>query len=282
MRGHESAIPRRLRMYWEGSTPELVAVLLLRTYRMHPEWDVEVLNEITEPIAGLSELSVQHRSDWVRMCEMQPGGVWLDATCVCSKPVDSWVDMHADAVQGFSAPFATDALENWAFAAPRSSPLMRRWKAVFRSAIEQGFDAFKANAPSFVRAHAIFDHLPYLTMHACYLIAARETGEVAHLTPSCSGPFAYLCDANWDTWRAVHALATAPMPHPPPLLKLRGAETHALHGHECCEGSFLHSVGVPARSSSFWLCATIVVAACALAALAGRRLGLEEHARRHG
>ena len=198
-------IPRRIHMFWNGPIPVIVKVCVQRIRALHPEWEVQVLSEPTEHI-DLPALSVQHRSDWTRMCVMQHGGVWLDATCVCIQPVHAWVDFDADKVQGFSAPWSDDTLENWAFAAPANSALMARWKNIFAAAIRQGFPTFKDNVPDYIRQHNVYNHMPYLTMHACYLMAVHEVGEVALTTPSCNGPFKYLCDTHWNSRRAVRRL----------------------------------------------------------------------------
>lgn len=243
------AIPKRIYLFWKGSMPYVVRFCIDRIQTIHGgEWSVTVLDgeSWVEPVENLEVLSVQHKSDWARMCAMQNGGVWLDASCICTASVDHWIDMHADAVQGFSTPFADDALENWAFAAPSESRLMVRWKDIFREAIVLGFGSFKKRVPQYIREHAIFKHMPYLTMHACYLMAAHETGERALLSPSCEGPFRYLCEKGFRTADAVKALMHHPLPNAPPLIKLRGAETKMIGTIECREGSFMHSLGANA------------------------------------
>ena len=87
--------------------------------------------------------------------------------------------------------------------------------------------------------------MPYLTMHACYLMAARETGESARLSPSCDGPFRYLCENNWFSRRAVKFLMREPFWDAPPLLKLRGAETSIVARFSCKHGSFMNRMGLP-------------------------------------
>jgi len=152
------------------------------------------------------------------------------------------VDMAADAVQGFSAPFAADSLESWAFAAPPGHPLLIRWKQIFGEAIRIGFRAFKSSVPGYIKNHTIYGHMPYLTIHACYLMAAQETGMRAALTPSCNGPLRYLCDRDFNSRRAMKALMHEPLVDPPPLIKLRGAETNVARSITCKRGSFMSSV----------------------------------------
>ena len=240
-----TTIPKQIFLFWNGPIPDVVECCIQRIHALHDTWSVHVLTEAEETIEGFERLIIQWKSDWVRLCAMQQGGVWLDASCICTKSVDHWVNMLSGEVQGFSCPFAADCLENWAFAAPPGHPLMIRWKQIFGEAIRMGFEEFKSKVPAYVREHEIFGHMPYLTMHACYLIAARETGTRATLTPSCDGPFRYLCVRNWDTLGAVKALMHEPLTNPPPLIKLRGAETRATESLSLEDGSFMSSVCKP-------------------------------------
>ena len=242
-----TAIPKRIYLFWQGPMSPFVRLCIDRIRSIHSaDWSVTVLDgeNWEEPLKNLKKLRVEHRSDWARMCSLQNGGVWLDATCICNKPVDDWIDMHANAVQGFSAPWSDDTLENWAFAAPCQSRLMVRWKDIFREAIVMGFDSFKRQLPQYIREHAVFDHVPYLTMHACYLMAAHETGERALLSPSCEGPFRELCERRFSSHDVVKALMHEPLSNPPSLIKLRGVEVRLIGTSESREGSFMHSLGL--------------------------------------
>lgn len=264
-------IPKQIFLFWNGPMPAIVEACIRRIRALHGTWSIDVLTEAEEAVEGFEALTVQWKSDWARMCALQRGGVWLDASCICTEPVDSWVDMASDEVQGFSAPGMADSLENWAFAAPPWHPLLIRWKQIFREAIAMGFDTFKSSAPSYIRSHAIYNQMPYLTMHACYLMAAEETGRRARLTPSCDGPFRYLCERNFDTAAAMEALMHQPLADPPPLIKLRGAETNMVPWLECKAGSFMSTVlAMPVGKGSKQQVRqkVIVVVALAIAVLA--------------
>lgn len=273
MDARRESIPKQIYLFWNGPVPPVVQCCMDRIRAVHDStWSVNVLNEVEERVEGVDKLTVQWTSDWVRICAMQKGGVWLDASCICIKPVDHWVDMSSNALQGYSFPLASDCLENWAFAAPQHNPTVIRWKEIFRGAIAIGFDEFKRRAPDYIRHHEIFNHMPYLTMHACYMMAVRETGEGARLTPSCKGPFKYLCDRNWNSRAAVKALMHKPLRDPPPLIKLRGAETSIFALVECKWGSLMHSVGMRPRFGQragvvhafFRLCLVAVIAVVVL------------------
>lgn len=237
-------IPKRIFMYWDGPAAVLPQSCIERIRRLHPSWRVTVLRRPEEKCVNLDALSTQHKSDWARICAIaRHGGIWLDATCVCTRPVTEWVDLSSTRVQGFSCPFHEDVLENWAFGACRRHPLVLEWKKEFQHAIAIGFDAYKNTFVTRYPEHErLIDYLPYLTMHACYVVASDRINTYARMTPSCDTAFQYLEHAGWDSSRAVQFLLDDLMEDIPSLLKLRGAERMILQPllGSAKEGSFVH------------------------------------------
>ena len=217
-------------MFWKGKTTKLVDVCLERIKMLHPGFNIKVLNTSIEKVDGFDSLSVQHQSDWVRICAIEKyGGIWLDATCFCMKPVTEWVDMSKMRVHGFSAPFADDCMENWAFAAPQNDELVCVWKKEFKLAIEMGFDKFKQES-FLLRNHGIFNHMPYLTMHGCYIMASRKTNIKAILKKSRDGPLHYLHKNDFKTNESIDYLLDNYTSNIP-FIKFRGAEHDYLIKH---------------------------------------------------
>ena len=217
-------IPKNIFMFWRGERSKLVDVCLERVKKLHPDFKIEVLNTSIEKVHGYDLLSVQHQSDWVRICAIEKyGGIWLDATCFLIKPVTQWVDMTNMRLQGFSAPFSDECLENWAFAAPPNNELVRVWKQKFKLAIETGFEKFKHDNKHLLNNHSILDHMPYLTMHGCYVIASNMKNMKALMKKSCDGPFQYLCKNGFETDKAINYLINTDST-PTPFIKFRGAE----------------------------------------------------------
>lgn len=278
-------VPRNLFVFWKGSPSVLPELCIRRIRSLHPHWDVRVLSDAEERCPGFERLSVQAQSDWVRVCALaKHGGVWLDATCVCTRPVESWVDMGAERVQGFHAPWQASCLESWAFAAPAAHPLMLAWKRELERAIAVGFEAYQDRARARLAGEPVLDRLPYLTVHACYRIAAKRSNEPARLLLPL--PFKYLSDTDWNSDRAIDAMLSGPMPATSPLIKLRGAEkmrlepflataapgsfacTHIIADSEdvSCDGPF--AIGVIATCMSTPRVAIVcAVLLCALVAL---------------
>ena len=123
----------------------------------------------------------------------------------------------------FSAPFSDNCLESWAFAAPQNDQLVRAWKKEFKRAIEMGFDKFKEDAQSFsLKNHEILDHMPYLTIHGCYIIASKQTNMTAIMAKSCDGSFKYLCTQGFESTKAIDYLTREDIDVP--LIKFRNDE----------------------------------------------------------
>ena len=133
--------------FWSGPSNLVSDLCIERLRKMHPGWVVKVWDQDEferdggEVCPGFDSLSIQHKSDWVRICLLcRYGGVWLDSTCICVDSVTEWMNIQGSDVVGFEAPFeGGGTLENWALACPPSHPLMLAWKAEFREAIRIGF-----------------------------------------------------------------------------------------------------------------------------------------------
>lgn len=93
-------VPRRIISYWDkgfGSAPEMVQ-LCVESWRVsNPKWDLLLLNEESarQMFPSLFENEdflrspIQTRSDLIRLQAVtELGGVWMDATLFCAKPLD--------------------------------------------------------------------------------------------------------------------------------------------------------------------------------------------------
>ena len=72
-----------------------------------------------EALSDLIRLELLHRY----------GGVWADATTICAKPLDSWLDHYAK--QGFFAfdrPGPNRMVSTWFLAAHKGSHIVNRWR----------------------------------------------------------------------------------------------------------------------------------------------------------
>jgi len=222
-------IPSIIYTFWEGDLTVIADLCIKLMGRMNPHWRVVVLDStyLLERPSGYDALSVQAKSDWARTSMIaETGGVWLDATCIMLRPIESWVDVNSEALHAFLVPFGCDVAESWAFAAPSNCLLVQRWRDEFRNAIVGGFKMFN-------RTHDIpeclTNRLPYLTIHQALHVARQELpNEPVHLLPSTSdeGPYGIAERCKWDNSKIVHALSLLNLDQlSMPFIKLNGQMT---------------------------------------------------------
>jgi hypothetical protein len=244
-----AAVPRVIYTFWdELPLPRVVHLCVDSMVRYNPGWGVVVLTRVDvaplRPPPGVAALSVQALSDWVRLAVLsERGGVWLDSTCMCTASVERWVDLTSARVQGFDCPLHLACLESWAFACPVRNPLVCAWRREFEVAIATGFQAYKHSAA--VRRHvleqsvALHNTLPYLTIHAAFMVVHVPGDVCLRSSTADNGPFFYLAQAQWDSRRGIEHLATLPWSDEAPLIKFRGAE-RALLGQCIDSAAYLH------------------------------------------
>eukprot|EP00966_Prymnesium_polylepis_P025635 591121-Prymnesium_polylepis.1 len=180
----KETVPRRIYTFWHdrSSVPEFVLACLASLAHHNPGWTVHVIHPgdpdaELPPVADPESLTVQQLSDWHRLSTLgRPGGggVWIDASTIALQPLESWVNMSSPALQAFAAPF-DHAIESWAFASPRDSPLMAQWLANFRRALQMGVRDYCATLPDWLvgtMRHKGF--LPYLTICAAFAEARHQ------------------------------------------------------------------------------------------------------------
>jgi hypothetical protein len=246
-------IPRRILSFWSGGSNYIANACLTRMREVHPGWEVVVFDESNvPPTPGLEALTNKaHVADWVRISELaDSGGVWLDATVVCTSPITQWLDMDtAEGLHGFSAPFGSgSSLENSIMAVPPADPLMVAWRDEFQHAIAMGFGAYKQQLPQDLQDE-FGVKLPYLTMHAAYVVVSKQLGQEAHMTRTADGPLQWLAREDFHVMRGTMSLLSCPDTNPTGLVKLRKFDRMMLHllfrlGYRPLPGTALHDLHI--------------------------------------
>jgi len=131
-------VPRRLWFLWlQGldDAPELIQRCHGSWVERNPGWSVEVLTRrnlrnwldgrVEEPWAR--ELPLAQLSDVIRLeLLVTYGGVWVDATCFCSTPLDNWLfGLVKGGLFSFSRPGPDRLLASWFLASAPANPLLR-------------------------------------------------------------------------------------------------------------------------------------------------------------
>ena len=80
------------------------------------------------------QLIPQHQADMIRLCLLaKHGGIWMDSTVLCVKPIDEWLATYRDQ-QFFVFPFVRDnqyACSNWFIYSSSNHPLTMDWRDDF-------------------------------------------------------------------------------------------------------------------------------------------------------
>ena len=90
-------IPRVIYTYWEGPECPVVEHCIRRLRKSNVDCRLVRLSIADAPQTdGLMDLKACHVADWVRMWYLGTyGGVWMDASCMCAKPVGEWVSFDS-------------------------------------------------------------------------------------------------------------------------------------------------------------------------------------------
>jgi hypothetical protein len=141
-----AALPRVVWMLWlQGweRAPELVRACAETWRRQNPGWTVRLLDrgrlgdflpaDALAHVAG-KPLEPEAFSDVIRLELLaRYGGVWVDATVYCMRPLDTWLPERITAgFFAFARPAADRMLSSWFLAAAPGSDIVHRWQEAAR------------------------------------------------------------------------------------------------------------------------------------------------------
>jgi len=121
---------------WDRA-PWLVRKCLASWQHENPGWEVRALDAgtlqryIELPDLQGKDIGPATLSDIVRICLLREyGGVWVDATVLCHRPLDSWLPVvTGEGFFAFDRPGYGRMLSSWFLAAAEDSPIIARWHA---------------------------------------------------------------------------------------------------------------------------------------------------------
>ncbi|WP_171060841.1 capsular polysaccharide synthesis protein [Poseidonocella sp. HB161398] len=165
-------VPKRIWIFWqtgEATAPPLVRACIDSWRQMNPGWEVTVLDQgnlaqhAEMPPPG--SLSVQAYSDLLRLRLLRRrGGVWVDATCYCTRPLDHWLPMAAQhgffgfawtrRDRWFILPNVFREMTSWFLASEPQGAIVSRWE-------EKSFAYWEGRETAHVYywVHMIFEYL---------------------------------------------------------------------------------------------------------------------------
>ncbi|MEM6845178.1 MAG: capsular polysaccharide synthesis protein [Bacteroidota bacterium] len=164
-------LPKRIWILWfqgKENMPEVVKSCYASWQHHNPDWEVNLLDgsnydkyvDVKEIFENReTEIPVEKRSNIIRVNLLKKyGGVWVDATCYCIKPLDNWLPQCATSgFFAFSRPTRDKMIDNWFLASYKDNYLMRR--------LCDNENKFWINNPSinplnkYLRFHYWFPHL---------------------------------------------------------------------------------------------------------------------------
>lgn len=127
-------------MWWQGykKSPRTVRRCIRSWVKKNPDWEVVFLDENSvkqyltlDYIASFNQntMSLQALSNVIRINLLAKyGGVWVDATCFCCKPLDEWLYSYIKfGFFAFSNPGRDRLIASWFLAAERDSYIVCHW-----------------------------------------------------------------------------------------------------------------------------------------------------------
>lgn len=131
-------IPKNIYIYWHqgvDSAPELCKKCIQSWRDNNPNWQVNVLDaeDATELLSDINvpkNLTLASYSDLLRLVLLQRyGGVWVDATVLCNRPLDDWLPvlMNQTDFFCFSHPSRDRLIASWFLVAKKNSETIDIW-----------------------------------------------------------------------------------------------------------------------------------------------------------
>ncbi|MCB1461596.1 MAG: hypothetical protein KDJ90_03985 [Nitratireductor sp.] len=124
----------------EHNAPILQQACLKSWRRFNPDWEFVCLDErsasryLDLDLERLRRLGAtpQALSDIVRIELLNRyGGVWVDASCLCRKPLSAWLhEVSANGFFAFSNPGPDRLVSTWFLYAEQGHPIIRHWAGV--------------------------------------------------------------------------------------------------------------------------------------------------------
>ncbi|KAL1511492.1 hypothetical protein AB1Y20_006290 [Prymnesium parvum] len=239
----DHVFPRRIFSYWDSKEyPELVAACFAAMRAFNPGYVVTILDASANSFFPLPvprsgpPLTTQQRADWYRINALAEfGGIWMDATSISLQSVEHWVNTSALQLQGFNMPAnallpGETIMENWAMASPKNCTFTKRWRDIFRTALETGAEAFvDAQDPALLGS---LINNSYLDQHVAWVLtrAALPHEPYSLLSSTDYGrPFYYQVEhaqpnGAWDSCLSAGSVLSEPPPPSTAFIKFRGAE----------------------------------------------------------
>jgi len=256
----DNHIPKKIWTFWDNPIIPDIIDKCIGTWKKHnPNYEIIVLNKNNLnnylPEVDFSKIKHIHNnspekfSDMVRLHVLAKyGGIWSDASIICLKPYDYWINLLQKKnnsefvgfyIDGFTLPEYREkspVIENWFFACKSNSMFVKDWLKEFLrtsdfNTIEEYVENVKEHGVNFQKITST----SYLSMHiACQKILQKQGANYKiKLLKAEDTAYKYLTKNDWDTNKALDNLLACKNPKitlhlcdilDTPIIKMRRAE----------------------------------------------------------
>lgn len=135
-------IPKVVWIFWAQGfdrAPDIVKASLASWHKQNPDWEIRELDLSTvgeyamlPDYANPSGMSLATFADILRIHLLElHGGVWVDATVFCSKPLQHWLPpLMQSGFFAFTNPARGRPIASWFIAAEPNNPIVVTWRAL--------------------------------------------------------------------------------------------------------------------------------------------------------
>lgn len=134
-------IPKTIWIMWlQGldKAPYIVRKCYASWKELNPNWNIVFLDEnnvsdyvdLQTILTKSNNMQIQAMADLIRLNLLAKyGGVWVDATCFCRVPLDTWLEKYATSgFFAFSASKPNKVMDTWFLASSIDGYLISRWR----------------------------------------------------------------------------------------------------------------------------------------------------------
>ena len=263
-----NGIPKIIWTFWEspdGKIPELVKKCIDSWKLFNVDYKIEILNiKRMKELFNVDLTKFRHIKDgkkrlWTRISDYsrtialyKKGGIWLDATNICTESFDKWLDNdikinNPDYIGYYLNEWTSNrkfpVIENWFFAVPKNSHFMKLWYNEFMGTQKwKNLDDYIINARDNLGVdlqgigEGDMAYLNYLAMHiSCQIVLQTKNYDrkkmVLMNAEAKGNPYYYLARYNFNTANALRNVAKNKDLWSYPIIKLRGTERDYIIKH---------------------------------------------------
>jgi len=138
-------IPKIIHLYWNNKElPDFIIKCKKTIIDMNPDWKIKQYSQDdflkikdspefcqrSYKLPHAQKDAIKYACDWLRMYLLYTeGGVYMDMSCLCLAPLETFLDMNSTNIQGFNMSFIENfyCMENWFICSPPRHIFIEKW-----------------------------------------------------------------------------------------------------------------------------------------------------------